>query len=357
MVSRGVLALGLLLACLPARAGFFCVTNGAELRDALTTAASNQENDLIQLVAGTYTVSSGAVAFGYYTSENFNVWVEGGYAALNGNPCGRWTNDPRLTVLDGQGARQVLRMLASGASQGNIVVRALTVRNGHATHNGGGAALGGNATYQGKVDVDRVLFDHNRSDTSGGALSISSPAGTVYVRDSEFWANGALIDATALEITAYRAPSSGNAVFVGNNTFVANQCSTGADPACAGTLRIGGDASAVVYNSVFAFTEEPHLYLDNDVISLHANAYLNTAGRAPAQSVGNLLVTNPDFVSPFTHDFRLLATSPLRDVGTAAFELGLWDNDGNDRVNGAQVDIGAYEYQEMTFTDGFESLQ
>ncbi|MDQ1240632.1 MAG: hypothetical protein QG577_2818, partial [Thermodesulfobacteriota bacterium] len=54
----------------------FCVTTGTELQTALTTAASNGEDDTIKIVQGTYTGN-----FVYAFSEANNLTVEGGYTS------------------------------------------------------------------------------------------------------------------------------------------------------------------------------------------------------------------------------------------------------------------------------------
>jgi hypothetical protein len=78
---------------------------------------------------------------------------------------------------------------------------------------------------------------------------------------------------------------------------------------------------------------------------------------------------DPRFVDPENGDFRLLPDSPCRNAGNtvAVLEvtLSLVDNgaliswfggddlDGNPRISGAAVDIGAYEYQEGPPSLGF----
>ncbi len=64
----------------------------------------------------------------------------------------------------------------------------------------------------------------------------------------------------------------------------------------------------------------------------------------PTNGVGN--ITNaPLFVSPDTGDFHLQPASPCINAGNNAFSSGTTDLDGNPRIVGGTVDIGAFEFQ------------
>jgi hypothetical protein len=63
-------------------------------------------------------------------------------------------------------------------------------------------------------------------------------------------------------------------------------------------------------------------------------------------SNGNIRL-DPLFGDPLQEDFRLLAGSPCIDAGTTdGIALPEVDFDGNLRIIGSSVDIGAYEYNE-----------
>ncbi len=70
---------------------------------------------------------------------------------------------------------------------------------------------------------------------------------------------------------------------------------------------------------------------------------------------GNLTgtTTNPQFAMPLTPglntggDYRLQSTSPARDVGNKDVNMLTTDLDGNQRIIGTQIDLGAYEFRPL----------
>ncbi len=66
----------------------------------------------------------------------------------------------------------------------------------------------------------------------------------------------------------------------------------------------------------------------------------------PTNGIGN--ITNKPLFMDVTGNFRLQADSPCINAGNNAFALGSADLDGNPRILGGTVDIGAYEFQSPT---------
>jgi hypothetical protein len=60
--------------------------------------------------------------------------------------------------------------------------------------------------------------------------------------------------------------------------------------------------------------------------------------------VGNI-TNEPQFVSVATGDFHLQLTSPCIDAGNNSYAADSTDLDGNPRISGSTVDMGAYEFQ------------
>jgi hypothetical protein len=76
----------------------------------------------------------------------------------------------------------------------------------------------------------------------------------------------------------------------------------------------------------------------------------------PASGTGNF--TNaPLFVDQAGGDFHLQASSPCINAGLNAYVQGGTDLDGNPRIQGATVDVGAYEFQSPASVISYEWLQ
>lgn len=80
----------------------------------------------------------------------------------------------------------------------------------------------------------------------------------------------------------------------------------------------------------------------------------NCFGTAPAWGANAICVV-PEFIDPANGDAHLLASSPCIDSGMeiAALAHIADDLDGNDRVMGAAIDLGCYEYDTSGFACGF----
>jgi len=98
----------------------FCVSNATELQSDLTTAASNNQDDVIQIVQGAYVGN-----FVYASTEAFGLTIEGGYT----EGCMSRVVDPTNTVFDANETGSVLVFSTPGTNV-NIVVDGFTLQNG-----------------------------------------------------------------------------------------------------------------------------------------------------------------------------------------------------------------------------------
>jgi len=135
----------------------FCVTTGTELQTALTTAASNAEDDTIKIVQGTYTGN-----FVYAFSEANNLTVEGGYTSA----CGSREINPANTVLDGDAKDRVLALSCPDYAP-EFVVSGLTLRNGKTSYDGCGLYAMANG---GGLTLTNNVISENSTEKSGGGV-------------------------------------------------------------------------------------------------------------------------------------------------------------------------------------------
>jgi hypothetical protein len=71
----------------------------------------------------------------------------------------------------------------------------------------------------------------------------------------------------------------------------------------------------------------------------------NSGGDTYSSSLNNCWTTDPLFVDQASGNLRLQAKSPCINAGNNSYVTSITDLDGNPRVSGGRVDIGAYEYQ------------
>ena len=243
MKSRGVFvkrtllfvsALSLLLNPSSSFGATFCVSNSTEFQSALTTAASNGEDDTIQIIQGTYNGN-----FTYASTNARRLVVEGGY---NSN-CTSQIIDPKNTILDGGDADHVLVLISQDSA--SFSVEGLTLQNGTAktATDGGGLYVKSGGYVSGSINLSKSIICDNVANMRGGGAYIDGRGNTLtnntFTRNSVGNQNGSF---------------GGGAYIIGsskliNNTFTDNVVSSSVMDASGGGVYILG--TNTLNNNIF----------------------------------------------------------------------------------------------------------
>ena len=126
-----------------------------------------------------------------------------------------------------------------------------------------------------------------------------------------------------------------NCLVVSNSYYGTPSCWVTNCTVC-GNQRGGDDNTSTIWNSIFYYNGGGGL-LRGSYCCSESFGYAN-------QSDGS--ITNaPMFVNMAAGDFHLASNSPCINAGNNAEVIGSTDYDGNARIVGGTVDMGAYEYQ------------
>lgn len=243
-------------------------------------------------------------------------------------------NGAAATIIDGGGTNRCATLAGQyDSASTNTVLIGFTLRNGYATSFFGpyAGAICGGGSYGGTLE--RCVISNCVAYSEGGVTQ--AHGGGSY---GGLLKNCLVVGnrAEAEEHSAY-----GGGVFESrlyNCTVVGNIATGGAEKGAEYGYGYGGGAyhGNTLYNTIVAGNDAD--YDENSCLT----AYPEGAEREPGCWIGG---NDPGFVDAENGDYRLSAGSLCIDAGRDGYDLGLIDIDGNPRIVGASVDIGAYEYQ------------
>jgi hypothetical protein len=355
----------------------FCVDSSIELQAALDVAASNNESDIIRISEGSYPSPPVGFIFSPVGSANLDddLQLSGGWSPLFILPCVVNTPDPALTTLDGGGLEPVMQI--DVPSLGDVDIRFLTFANGSADLKGSGAGLRliNSFVYAGRLTVAQNVFYNNSAGIGSGLYMVvfGSTGIELRVLNNLFLDNSAVLSDAAAGLVAQIALPERSDDLSGNdpgilsfahNTVVENQ-SVGASGGMllrADSIDLNVASNNLWGNSgddlvVTAEGTSQNLYvLNNNIQSLRLEGTTT-----PTISDGNINV-QPVSVAcgPACLERVPVVQSPLVNAGFDPASLGLsWtlpltDAAAAPRLDGPQVDIGAFEAMETLFSDRFE---
>jgi len=196
--------------------------------------------------------------------------------------------------------------------------------------------------------VTDSLFDFNHAGEEGGGMDNRKNSNPV-VTACQFIGNTAASGGGGMHNYVGRAVATGNPT-IQSSLFFGNS-------APSGSAMRNNDPDPTIINSTFAFNEGTAISSRNGSVPLIKNSIFwgNTGGsiNGPASvsysdieggfaGDGNMDL-DPLFVSPANDDYHLMTWSPLIDAGTNDPPLPTTDLDGEPRIMGGTVDMGAYE--------------
>ncbi len=323
------------------------------------------------------------------------VVTDGVYAPFGGNkPLNiQSVNGPATTMVDGGGAQRCVYlaggatlsgfMLTNGTTWDNgggvfceaattVVSNCVFVGNSARSHSGGGAfggtlnncILTNNVAYAGGAASycalsNCVLID-NSAEEAGGAYFCSLNNCTVTGNSAADVWGGACGELNNCLVTSNSAGNyAGGADGVLNNCIIAyNSASYGGGgngtlnncTLVGNTANQGGAAyESELNNCIVYYNSAP-----SGPNALYCS--LNYCATPTPGGPGNI-TNEPVFVNLACGDFHLQSNSPCINAGNNAYVSGANDLDGNPRIKGDTVDIGAYEYQTPTSVISYAWLQ
>ncbi len=323
-----------------------CVSNVAQLALVLDAARDNGEADEIRIQAGTY---QPAAVLSAVVQEIYNLVISGGWnadcSAQNGGQ----------TILDGQNQTLLLH-LRSSATPG-IGVSNITFVNAAATTDAGpGGAL--SIDTGGLALAERNIFLANRYGFGNAALVLIGDIGAVAINNLVV-ANHSAVASAAMHLVCSGDAASFADAF--GNTVVNNDTD---GSGLVGGLQVDCPLDiAYVANNLLWGNEGSDLGLFGPGhVTLYDNDIGLQSGDPPnTDSEGNFSAA-PIYAGGILN-FRLASSSPTINrgrnciVGGIGCEAALGDADlgGAPRIQGARVDIGAYESDVLLYS-GFESM-
>jgi hypothetical protein len=307
-------------------------------------------------------------------------------------------SDNRAT---GFGTGHAIKVRALQNTQVNIENNDFT---GHTTD---GGVVNFSASFSGTIKIHRNRFYGNSigvqpllqafaGSAFGTSATSTGTAGFVEVIGNRFWNNATLTPSRSGPLVYLSVDGDGQLQFranrvngqqppklgtgVGFDALVELRMKRYSAAFLSDNLLIRGDnvglranafdqARAYVHNNTMAFNLGKGIEASlEDFTALPPNAFglannisfgnatnLDMPSNPRIVSSNNLLGTDPFFAGADMGDFRLTDRSPARNAGTLTPTGGLstLDLDGNPRVIGVNVDIGAFEFVEE-FANGFE---
>ncbi|MDR1122291.1 MAG: sulfatase-like hydrolase/transferase [Dysgonamonadaceae bacterium] len=334
--------------------------NATTLARAVTLSNSLLSKSQIWLEAGTYPVTA---------SINFdNLAIYGGFAGTEELADERnWNLNP--SVLDGGGAISPLR---NNSLEGTVssILDGVIIQNGFNQADANGNGNGGGMILANGAVVRNCIFRNNRTQNGKNGAALHCHLGNITIENCLFVNNTSSGNGGAMQV-------GGNANASVTNCTFANNKSTGPG----GAFGLGNNTSnltilnSIAFNNLYgdiynSYGQNTNINDGGTVISKHSAIESESTKFTDGDDVAHVVLTReitPDFVAPATivgytageiaqieaASYQLAEGSRCIDAGNNnyAAEISL-DLAGKNRVQGLQIDMGAYEFETATSISG-----
>jgi PKD repeat protein len=231
--------------------------------------------------------------------------------------------------------------------------------NWNGANSGGGVSwsvvsnciLSGNTSYYGggayySVLNNSLLISNNAPGAGGGIAGIAA-TNCIFRYNTSWWGAGA--DNATVENCLI---VSNFATYIGGGVIsvTANNCTIVGNSAPNSSGGGGGANSSTLYNCIVTDN-----YGTNGANYMGCTFFYSCTGPDPG-GLGNI-TNSPAFVDAANGNYRLAASSPCINSGRNAYLSATTDLDGNPRIKGGTVDLGAYEYQNPASVISYAWLQ
>jgi hypothetical protein len=243
----------------------------------------------------------------------------------------------------------------------------------------GNSACWGGGAYESTLNNCMLTINNTVGCGNGGGGAASSTlnnctlTGNFATADSDCWVLASDAGGGAYESTLNNCTLSGNSASQGGGAFICtlNNCTLSGNSAQGGvgsgafgstlnnctltgnSANSGGGAYICTLNNCIVYCN-----LDSSGGNYDPSSTLNYCCTTPQPTSGVGNITNPPlFVDQANGNLRLQSNSPCINSGNNAYVVGNTDLDGNPRIVGGTVDIGAYEYQTPTSIISYAWLQ
>jgi hypothetical protein len=188
----------------------------------------------------------------------------------------------------------------------------------------------------GALTLTANRFYHNDAGRNGGGISLNSETGAITLANNIFHNNYAVNLGGGVSI----ATGSATAGFY-NDTFHENNAGDGGGGI--DFYSLSSSTNVHIYNAII-YGSAPQAISQSGVGSVLASYSDIDGGTGQSWFGTGCIDAYPLFTDPTNGGFQLQAGSPCIDAGNSLPWIPSTDFDGNPRVSGSEVDMGAFEY-------------